>query len=396
MRIICKKIFPALIFLGIFFIFSNTAQAACTWREELTTTNPELGTSDTSGGCSSQETAAVAGGETCTGTRPSGTYNGLSSTRFVCCCEKKVTETAESKELPKFTIPELSIEIPGMAEFSQGTCVADASGKTKCTVNWIGEYIGGIYKYATGIAGILAVIVLMIGGIIWLVSGGDATKITQSKELIIGAISGLAILLCSYIILYQINPDLTKFKSLTLGYIDEIDQLAKDKLGSTADSYKNMACPTEAELANGINFYATGYFKMPWQDNQDLRYLCMVAMQGTCPGAGTDSGSLCVENGKYIFPDYPNYRPCQKFTKAQYDDRYFKNRDLRANETIAGPIACGGKLAMSNQVCFNNKTYKITDSGGGIKGRRIDIFSSSLADAIGNTQIGTLKSGPCN
>lgn len=385
-----------MLFLGIFFICSNTAQAACAWRAELTTTNPELGTSDTTGGCSGQETNAVAGGETCTGTRPSGTYSGLASTRYVCCCEKKITETAESKEQPKFPIPELSIKIPGMASFTEGNCVPDATGKTKCTVNWIGEYVGGIYNYAIGIAGILAVIVLMIAGIIWLVSGGDATRITQSKELLLGSISGLALLLFSYVLLYQINPDLTKFKSLTLGYIDEMNQLAQDKLGSTADNYKNAACPTDSELTNGVDFYATGYFKMSWQDNQDLRYLCMVAMQGTCPGTGIDNSKLCVENGKYIFPDYPNYRPCQTFTKAEYDDRYFKGRDLRANETIAGPIKCGGKLTIGNQVCFNNKTYKITDSGGGIQGRRIDIFSSSIANAISNTKLGTLKSGPCN
>jgi len=147
-----------------------------------------------------------------------------------CCCDignfsltnGQLTNnaTAPEAEQPKFKIPELAIKIPGMANFSEAKCTGTPP---VCKVNWIGEYIGGVYKYAVGIAGIAAVIVLMIGGIIWLVSGGDASKITQSKELIIGSISGLVLLLCSYVILYQINPDLTKFKALSLGYIEEIE-----------------------------------------------------------------------------------------------------------------------------------------------------------------------------
>lgn len=149
-----------------------------------------------------------------------------------CCCDtgnftvnngqitNNATPSETTKSQPKFKIPELSIKIPGMAKFSEANCTGTPS---VCSVNWIGEYVGGIYKYASGVAGIAAVIVLMIGGIIWLVSGGDASRVTQSKELIIGSVSGLTLLLCSYIILYQVNPDLTKFKSLSLGYINEIE-----------------------------------------------------------------------------------------------------------------------------------------------------------------------------
>lgn len=176
----------------------------------------------------------------------------------VCCCgtgnftieNNQIANNAPApiatKATPRFQIPELSIQIPGMATFTQGNCVTDANDQTECTVNWIGEYINGIYNYALGVAGILAVIVLMIGGIIWLVSGGDMTKITQSKELIIGSITGLVLLLCSYVLLYQINPDLTKFKALTLGYIDEIP-LMKDSSDSEANN-NGGACAGESSL----------------------------------------------------------------------------------------------------------------------------------------------------
>jgi hypothetical protein len=64
---------------------------------------------------------------------------------------------------------------------------------------------------------------LMAGGAIWLVSAGDASRVTQAKELIIGSIVGIIILFTSYIILIQINPDLTKFYPITLGNIKNQD-----------------------------------------------------------------------------------------------------------------------------------------------------------------------------
>lgn len=313
----------------------------------------------------------------------------------VCCYGGLIIEQKIPPKKPLFVIPVPEVKIPTV-ELTEANC--DLNPQTNayvCAVPWIGEYINGIYKYGINIAGILAALVLMGGGLLWLISGGDASKITKAKEMIIGSVTGLIILMSSYIILTQINPDLVKMKSISLGYIAKQDaELAKAKLGTEAENYSKMGCPTEAELSAGVQFYATGYFKMPWQENQDKRYLCMVHMQGSCPN-GVDNGSDCVDNGKPIFSGYPNYKPCQQFTQAQYNSSYFNQANLIVGQTIAGPIKCGGSLAMSKQVCFNGHTYTITDSGGGIIGKRIDILSSSEAEAINNTKVGTLKSGPC-
>lgn len=214
-----KKTIAILFFCLIGLSFSNIVSAACSYH---CNDDPNKTAADfcySIGG-------NMGGLGDCTGQNTCGMYSVP-----VCCCNTgnftvnngQITNNATSptpaKTEPKFKIPEIAIKIPGMAEFSEAKCSGDPP---VCTVNWIGEYISGVYQYAVGIAGIAAVIVLMIGGIIWLVSGGDASKITQSKELIVGSISGLILLLCSYMILYEINPDLTKFKSLSLGYINEI------------------------------------------------------------------------------------------------------------------------------------------------------------------------------
>jgi len=319
--------------------------------------------------------------------------NGLSC----CCAEKKeqaATVVAPTK--PKFIMPELQISIPGLklTPSSSIDYTANPDGSYQVSIPWLSEYLLSIFNYGLRIVGILAAIVLMAGGLLWLISSGDATKITQAKELITGSITGLVILMSSYIILVQINPDLTKFQPITIGTIKRIDlELAKAKLGSTAEEYKSKSCPSEAELNAGVEFYATGYYKIPFQESQDIKYLCMVHMQGTCPN-GVNDGVTCSQDGKPVFPDYPTYKPCKNFTSAQYNN-YFNQPGLVVGKTIAGPIKCGGKLSTNNQVCFKNHTYKITDSGSGIQGRRIDILSSSEKESLSNSGKGILKSGPC-
>ncbi|MFA6995330.1 MAG: hypothetical protein WC249_02875 [Patescibacteria group bacterium] len=312
-----------------------------------------------------------------------------------CCCP--IAKLAPVTFTPiKLITPNIQIPIPGLtltpADSIQPT--ENSNGSFSLSIPWISEYIIGIYNYGTAIAGILAAIILMAGGVLWLISAGDASKITQAKELITGSITGLIILISSYLILYTISPELTIFKSINIGTVQHEDfKFAEAKLGSTAEQFKNMTCATEAELTNGIEFYATGYFKMPWQSAQDIKYLCMVHMQGTCPN-GIMKDQQCIENKQFIFPDYPNYQPCEPFSSDLYN-KYFNDPKLKVGETIAGPINCGGSLSMGKQVCFNGKTYTIADSGGGIQGRRIDILSSSEKDALNNTKQGTLKSGAC-
>jgi len=120
---------------------------------------------------------------------------------------------------PLFKAPDLQITIPGLTKFSDVQCDADG----KCGIPWIGQYIQGIYNYALSIVGIIAAIVLMAGGVLWLISAGDASKITQAKELITGSVSGLIILSLSYVILLQINPNLTKFIPISVNYLAKVD-----------------------------------------------------------------------------------------------------------------------------------------------------------------------------
>lgn len=143
---------------------------------------------------------------------------------FTTCYCSVTPYVAPEPIKPKFIMPDIQITIPGLKLTPSSSIVVytNPDGTSNASIPWIGEYLLALYNYGLTVAGILAAVVLMAGGILWLVSGGDASKITQAKELIAGSITGVIILSCSYIILYQINPDLTIFKPIGLGVLQDI------------------------------------------------------------------------------------------------------------------------------------------------------------------------------
>ena len=79
---------------------------------------------------------------------------------------------------------------------------AEAARCDGCPKDLFGDT--GVFKQVTNtilyIVGIIAVIMLVIGGIKYVVSGGDAKKVTDAKNTVLYAIIGLIIAFLSYAI----------------------------------------------------------------------------------------------------------------------------------------------------------------------------------------------------
>lgn len=75
----------------------------------------------------------------------------------------------------------------------------------------VGGYLSSIYILGIGLAGVLAVLMIVIGGIQYIGSGMSPSAKEDAKGRITSAILGLLLALLSYIILNAINPDLLKF-----------------------------------------------------------------------------------------------------------------------------------------------------------------------------------------
>ncbi|MDP3836521.1 MAG: hypothetical protein Q8Q67_00175 [bacterium] len=180
---------------------------SCTWKKRVYVPSNH-GAGQYVGGCGSTETP---GPDCDLSKKPASGTN----TEVFCCCQK--TNTV-SYSKANFTLPQLQIPIDTIS-LSDAKCTGeDHTGN--CEIPWIAEYINGIYKYGLGIGGILAAIMLMAGGVLWLLSAGDASSITKAKDLIIGSITGLMILVGTYFLLVTINPELTTLKSVSIKMIE--------------------------------------------------------------------------------------------------------------------------------------------------------------------------------
>ncbi len=125
---------------------------------------------------------------------------------------------AQDDKLPVLNAPNLQVKVPGLPEFENVTCKPGS-----CTIPWLPQYIVGFQRYGIGIVGILAVIAFMIGGIIWLTSAGNTSRVKEAKEIMGGALLGMLLLFSSYAILNLVNPNLTELKSITVKTIDRVD-----------------------------------------------------------------------------------------------------------------------------------------------------------------------------
>src|SRR5512135_390760 len=106
--------------------------------------------------------------------------------------------------------PKLEIPIPNVS-FTQGI-----SNDSAITLPWIAQYISGVYTFALSIVGMVAAVMLIIGGFQYLTSAGDKARIAKGKKRIADALIGMTLAFGSYILLYTINPNLVSFASLQL------------------------------------------------------------------------------------------------------------------------------------------------------------------------------------
>ena len=83
----------------------------------------------------------------------------------------------------------------------------DVSPDTTDSIGIMSAYVTMIYKYVLALGSIVAVLVVMFGGIKMMTSGGDSGATTEAKDMILQTLSGLAMLFLTGLFLYAINPN---------------------------------------------------------------------------------------------------------------------------------------------------------------------------------------------
>lgn len=97
------------------------------------------------------------------------------------------------------------LTMPIMVFAADNACSAalDNSSLPRC--------VNQIYIWSLGIAALLALFMIVIGGYITMTSAGNAQRAGKGKEYITSSVVGLILLFGAYLLLNTINPDLVNF-----------------------------------------------------------------------------------------------------------------------------------------------------------------------------------------
>lgn len=91
----------------------------------------------------------------------------------------------------------ITAALPALAIETGLEATADAAGLKQAPLPTV---IGTIIGYALSFIGIIFLLLMIYGGILWMTSYGNEQKVTKAKDLIIGAVIGLVIVLAAYAI----------------------------------------------------------------------------------------------------------------------------------------------------------------------------------------------------
>ncbi|MFC1625288.1 pilin [Patescibacteria group bacterium] len=189
-----------------------------------------------------------------------------------------------------------------LSAFSLANAVDVVPGQnTNATENQtsFSDYAKGGVKYAIVLAGLLAVIMITIAGVIYVTTGGSSGK-QKAKDMIWNAILGLLLVISSYLILYTINPDLVNM-NIGLEQLKLPKQLKTDQDRRQQMEELHERCVSECETTgyaydpptDSCNCFGSGTHKecqyiAPLEPNKPGDYKCVVINT-----AGTDT---CTNN----------------------------------------------------------------------------------------------------
>ncbi len=112
-----------------------------------------------------------------------------------------------------YKTPSLGVEIPGLT-------LTDAykSGNVIVT-NYLAEYVNAVYAWLIAAGALIAVVIMMIGGLQYSLAHGDKGKVDKAKKRITGSLTGIVLLMFAYTIAFLIDPNTVQFETLSLSYI---------------------------------------------------------------------------------------------------------------------------------------------------------------------------------
>lgn len=103
--------------------------------------------------------------------------------------------------------PAQSDVLKNLGNAGKGMGVADSEGAPKKDLATV---IGSVIKIVLAILGVILLILVIYGGILWMMAGGSPEDVTKAKNLLQQAVIGIAITLAAYAITHFVVVNLTE------------------------------------------------------------------------------------------------------------------------------------------------------------------------------------------
>ncbi|MDO8559848.1 MAG: hypothetical protein Q7S23_02300 [bacterium] len=101
------------------------------------------------------------------------------------------------------------IPIPGSSEQARAI-----QGNKVINANLLGNYVVAIYRFGIWLSIFLTIFMMMVGGFLWVIAGGNPSRVENAKSYITSALTGLVVALTSFVILQTVNPAIVIFNPI--------------------------------------------------------------------------------------------------------------------------------------------------------------------------------------
>jgi len=215
-------------------------------------------------------------------------------------------------------------------------------------------YINTIYTWLLPAAALVAVVMMMLGGLQYVLSRGKEKYISKGKERITNAITGLVLLLSVFVILNLIDPRLTSLNPLKIPMIKEVtlldpasscERLQDYKYTVQVDSGKTAACGGTGKVTH----YPPAEESVlgSWKVNDACDYM-------KC--SGKDEGKTCMRDGSINSckscadipsPSESNCSSAEKFNAVGGETQEYCEFDSKLNSCVTAGTKLDKKAGFS-------------------------------------------------
>lgn len=238
----------------------------------------------------------------------------------------------------------------------------------------IGEYIMAAYGFGSAAVVAFAIVMIIVGGVQWAISGGSPDSIGKAKDTIFKSFLGLFIALFSVFMLSIVNPGAVQFASITPTEIEGLDCC---KIGEELHLIDEAECKEKTGEVVAPDMCVAGFESAPG-DECNAKNPRATCFSGTCesvkrvasPGICRDDAkpNCCVETG--TITECKNASMCndnQYCASAGADQpgRCFDKRSngMNCSEAILGSTSGTWLGGGPNEVCLSNICFGATSGG---------------------------------